>query len=95
MLADVTTQLAELPQQTTDLQSKVTMLCADNTTLTANNALLTTQVNAMQWQPLNVPVAGGTGNSVMFATPVQFATTPAMGRQKDTINYTTKFGTMI
>jgi hypothetical protein len=93
---DFATQMATLTQQLTALQSKVAMLQVANATLQANNSTLTTQINALGGQPPNVQAAGGTGaTATTVATPVQFATTPAMVRHQDIIDYTTKSGTLI
>jgi hypothetical protein len=58
--------------------------------------MLTTQINALGGQPPYIQAVGGTGaTATTVATPVQFATTPAMVRHKDIINYATKLGTLI
>jgi hypothetical protein len=93
---DFATQMATFTQQLSALQSKVAMLWAANATLQANNSTLTTQINALGGQPPNVQAAGGTGaTATTVATLVQFATTPAMVRHEDIINYATKLGTLI
>jgi hypothetical protein len=92
---DFATQIA-FTQQLTALQGKVAMLRAANALLQANNLTLTTQINALGGQPPNVQAAGGTrATATTVTTPVQFATTPAMVRHEDIINYATKSGTLI
>jgi hypothetical protein len=93
---DFATQMATFTQQLPALQSKVAMLRAANATPQANNSTLTTQINILRGQPPNVQAAGGTGaTATTVATPVQFATTPAMVRHKDIIDYATKSETLI
>ncbi len=93
---DFATQMAEFTQQLTALQGEVATLLATNAALQANNLMLTTQINALGGQPPNIQAAGGTGaTATTVATPVQFATTPAMVRHEDIIDYATKLGTLI
>ena len=51
--------------------------------------------HALGGQPPNVQAAGGTGaTATTVATPVQFATTPAMVRHEDIMDYATKLVTL-
>jgi hypothetical protein len=93
---DFGTQMAAFTQQLTALQSKVAILLVASATLQANNSTLTTQINAIGGQPPNVQQAGDTGaTATTVAIPVKFATTPAMVRHKNIIDYATKWGTLI
>jgi len=93
---DLAAQMVQLGTQLTTLQGEVTSLCQENVMLTNANATLTTQVAEIVTAPTPAPTVGAAG-AVWGApgAPVRFATTPAMLRHEDILDYSSKMATMI
>ena len=89
-------QMAQLATQLGTLQGEVTSLCQENVKLTNANATLMTQVAGIITDPTAAPTVGAAG-AVGGApgAPVRFATTPAMLRHEDILDYLSKMATMI
>ncbi len=78
-------QLAQLAMQLATLQGEVTTLCQENVALTTANTTLTTQVAEIANAPTAAAKAvGGAPGAPIRAT---FATTPAMLRHENILNY--------
>jgi hypothetical protein len=91
---DVAAQLAQLATQLAMLQSEVTILRQENITLTTANTTLTTQVAGIANAPTAAVGAVG-GAQAAPITRATFATTPAMLRHEDILDYSSKMATMI
>jgi hypothetical protein len=91
---DVAAQLAQLATQLAMLQGEVTTLHQENITLATANITLTTQVAGIANAPTAAAgaVGGAQAAPITWAT---FATTPAMLRHEDILNYSFKMATMI
>ncbi len=83
--------MAQLATQLATLQGEVTTLCQENVMLTNANTALTTQVAGITNAPPVAPVVGvaGTVGGAPRA-PLTFATTPAMLRHEDILDYSSK-----
>jgi hypothetical protein len=91
---DVAAQLAQLATQLATLESEVTTLHQENVTLTTANTTLTTQVAGITNAPTAAAGAVGGAQSAPI-TRATFATTPAMLRHEDILDYSSKTATMI
>ena len=93
---DLAAQMAQLTTQLAMLQGEVTSLCQENVMLTNANATLTTQVAGIVTAPTATPTVGA-ARAVGGApgAPVRFATTPAMLRHEDILDFSSKMATMI
>jgi hypothetical protein len=90
---DMAAQLAQLATQLATLQGEVTTLRQENITLTTANTTLTTQVPGIA----NAPTAAAGAVEGAPGAPIRatFATTPAMLRDKNILNYSSKTARMI
>ena len=88
--------MAQLANQLATLQGEVTSLCQENVKLTNANATLMTQVAGIITDPTAAPTVGA-ARAVGGApgAPVRFATTPAMLRHEDILDFSSKMATMI
>jgi hypothetical protein len=93
---DLAAQMAQLATQLATLQGEVTYLRQENVTLTNAKATLTAQVAGIVTAPTAAPTVGA-ARAVGGApgAPVRFATTPAMLRHEDILDYSSKTATMI
>jgi hypothetical protein len=91
---DVAAQLAQLATQLATLQGEVTTLRQENITLTTANTTLTTQVAGIANAPTTAAGAVGGAPAAPIARAT-FATTPAMLRHEDILDYSSKTATMI
>jgi len=93
---DLAAQMAQLATQLATLQGEVTSLRQENVKLTNANATLMTQVAGIVTAPTAAPTVGAAG-AVGGApgAPVRFATTPAMLRHEDILDYLSKTAAMI
>ena len=91
---DMAAQLAQLAAQLATLAGEVTTLRQENITLTTANITLTTQVAGIASAPPAAAVAAG-GAPAAPTVRATFATTPAMLRHEDILDYSSKTATMI
>ncbi len=92
---DIAQQLANLISLITGLQGEVTTLHQENITLTNANTALTGWVTTLATAAAAGPVAPVMAAGAAPQAAIMFATTPAMLRHEDIINYSSKMGTMI
>ena len=92
---NIAQQLADLTALITELQGEMTTLCQENVTLTNANTALTGQVTTLATAATAVPVTPATAAGAAPQAALLFATTPAMLRHEDIIDYSSKTGTMI
>jgi hypothetical protein len=90
---DIAAQLVQLATQLATLQGEVTTFCQENVRLTTTNTTLTTQVAGMANAP--TAAAGAVGGAPGAPIRATFATTPAMLRHEDILDYLSKMATMI
>ena len=91
---DLAAKLTQLAMQLATLQGEVTTLHQENVALTTANTTLSTQVAGIANAPTAAAgvVGGAPGAPAIRATS---ATTPAMLRHEDILNYSSKTATMI
>ena len=92
---NIAKQLADLGALITGLQGEVTALRQENTTLTNANTALTGRVTTLATAAASTPAVPATAAGAAPQAAIMFATTPAMLRHEDIINYSSKIGTMI
>ena len=92
---NIAQQLANLAAQLTNLQGEVTTLHQENITLTNANTVLTGQVTTLAAAAAAVPAAPTVAAGAAPRAAIMFATTPAMLRHEDIIDYSSKMGTMM
>jgi hypothetical protein len=92
---DIAQQLANLAAQLTNLQGEVTTLRQENITLTNANTALTGEVTTLAAAAAAAPAAPAVAAGAAPGAAIMFATTPAMLRHEDIIDYSSKTGTMI
>jgi hypothetical protein len=91
---NIAQQLANLAAQLTNLQGEVTTLHQENSTLTNANTVLTDQVTTLAAAAVAMPAAPAVAAGDAPRAAIMFATTPAMLRHEDIIDYSSKTGTM-
>ena len=89
---DIAQQLADLTALITGLQGEVTTLRQENLTLTNANSALTGQVNTVATAAMAAPGGPATAAGAAPQAAIMFATTPAMLRHEDIIDYSSKMG---
>jgi hypothetical protein len=92
---NIAQQLADLTALITGLQGEVTNLHQENATLTNANTVLTDRVTTLATAAAAAPVAPAMAAEAAPQAAFMFATTPAMLRHEDIIDYSSKTGTMI
>ncbi len=92
---NIAQQLASLAAQLTNLQGELTTLRQENITLTNANTALTSQVTTLATATATAPAAPAVAAGAAPRAATMFATTPAMLRHEDIIDYSSKTRTMI
>jgi hypothetical protein len=92
---DIAQQLANLTAQLTNLQGEVTTLRQENVTLTNANMALIGQVTKLAAAAAAMSATPAVAAGAAPRAAIMFATTPAMLRHEDIIDYSSKTGTMI
>jgi hypothetical protein len=92
---NITQQLADLTTLITELQGEMTTLRRENVMLTNANTALMGQVTMLATAAAAALVAPAMAAGAAPQAAIMFATTPAMLRHEDIINYSSKMGTMI
>ncbi len=92
---EIAQQLANLAAQLTNFQGEVTTLRQENIMLTNTNTALTGQVTTLAAAAAAAPAAPAVAAGAAPQAAIMFATTLAMLRHEDIIDYSSKTGTMI